>query len=328
MQALTQGHSSHRPHASMGHAPNPLHHRPMPSLHPLSSRPAPRPQLREEDMCPVCHHGLPPKGPDGSEVAREAHVNSCIEQAFSSGPGSSHTAPSVATRTGEAAGGTTPTHGLAARPIPIAHHDSARSNDIPSGSFQQRRAGMLVYPASEKDCVGKDGEGQECVICFEEFAVGDELGRLECWCRFHAVGLLISTETTDRGLTKMANRLAYVNGGIPVLRVLVLVQYINMVIEVQRPRRSIRELYISSAHTVRWVFFGSNEIGVFDTRSLHDTRLISVEVHGITLLARLGISSLPPNCIPWARFLQKKMKILLSIEWIHGGHSEQVLACK
>lgn len=48
---------------------------------------------------------------------------------------------------------------------------------------------MVVYPASEKDCVGKDGEGtQECVICFEEFAVGDELGRLECWCKFHKVG--------------------------------------------------------------------------------------------------------------------------------------------
>ena len=47
---------------------------------------------------------------------------------------------------------------------------------------------MLVYHASEKDCVGEDGEGgQECVICFEEFAVGDEMGRLECLCKFHKV---------------------------------------------------------------------------------------------------------------------------------------------
>lgn len=48
---------------------------------------------------------------------------------------------------------------------------------------------MVVYHASEKDCVGEDGEGfQECVICFEEFAVGVEMGRLECLCKFHKVG--------------------------------------------------------------------------------------------------------------------------------------------
>lgn len=51
---------------------------------------------------------------------------------------------------------------------------------------------MIVYHASEKDCVGQDGEGvQECVICFEEFAVGDEMGRLECLCKFHRVSLRI-----------------------------------------------------------------------------------------------------------------------------------------
>ena len=49
---------------------------------------------------------------------------------------------------------------------------------------------MVVYHASEKDCVGDDGEPQECVICFEEFAVGDEMGRLECLCKFHKVCLL------------------------------------------------------------------------------------------------------------------------------------------
>ena len=51
---------------------------------------------------------------------------------------------------------------------------------------------MFVYQASEKDCVGQDGEGvQECVICFEDFAVGDEMGRLECLCKFHKVSLPI-----------------------------------------------------------------------------------------------------------------------------------------
>ena len=49
---------------------------------------------------------------------------------------------------------------------------------------------MFVYHASEKDCVGQDGDGvQECVICFEEFAVGDEMGRLVCLCKFHRVSL-------------------------------------------------------------------------------------------------------------------------------------------
>ena len=69
---------------------------------------------------------------------------------------------------------------------------------------------MFVYQASEKDCVGQDGEGvQECVICFEDFAVGDEMGRLECLCKFHRVSLSIAPfwagnilrgEMTDGGL--------------------------------------------------------------------------------------------------------------------------------
>ena len=45
---------------------------------------------------------------------------------------------------------------------------------------------MVIYNATEKDSVGEDGEREaECVICFEEFAVGDEMGRLECLCKFH-----------------------------------------------------------------------------------------------------------------------------------------------
>ncbi len=40
---------------------------------------------------------------------------------------------------------------------------------------------MFPYTATEKDCV----DDAECTICMEEFAVGDEMGRLECFCRFH-----------------------------------------------------------------------------------------------------------------------------------------------
>ena len=77
---------------------------------------------------------------------------------------------------------------------------------------------MFVYHASEKDCVGQDGEGvQECVICFEEFAVGDEMGRLVCLCKFHRVSLqllrswgeqLVNSEGTNSRV-----RHVYGNGG-------------------------------------------------------------------------------------------------------------------
>lgn len=44
---------------------------------------------------------------------------------------------------------------------------------------------MATYAATEKDCTNADGEATECVICLEEFEVGDELGMLECFCKFH-----------------------------------------------------------------------------------------------------------------------------------------------
>ncbi|KAF2274389.1 FYVE-domain-containing protein [Westerdykella ornata] len=40
---------------------------------------------------------------------------------------------------------------------------------------------LLTYTATEKDCANSE----ECVICFEEYAVGDKLARMVCLCRFH-----------------------------------------------------------------------------------------------------------------------------------------------
>ena len=58
--------------------------------------------------------------------------------------------------------------------------------EITSSRQRRRTTGMVIYNATEKDCVGANEEGDaECVICFEEFAVGDEMGRLECLCKFH-----------------------------------------------------------------------------------------------------------------------------------------------
>lgn len=67
--------------------------------------------------------------------------------------------------------------------------DTPTSMSVP----RRRVTGMLTYHATEKDCVGAE-EGappQECVICFEEFCVGDEMGRLECLCKFHKVCKLL-----------------------------------------------------------------------------------------------------------------------------------------
>lgn len=53
---------------------------------------------------------------------------------------------------------------------------------------------MLRFRASAGDCINWDekaGPPPECVICFEEFEEGQELGRLECLCKFHAVSVFL-----------------------------------------------------------------------------------------------------------------------------------------
>jgi len=78
------------------------------------------------------------------------------------------------------------------RPISSGHLLSGQTEHAQAAAFQQSRmtGGMLQYLSTEKDCVGDNGEGEaECVICFEEFAVGVEMGRLECLCKFHKVSI-------------------------------------------------------------------------------------------------------------------------------------------
>ena len=115
----------------------------------LAGAPAPRPprpRLNEEDICPVCRRALPPKGPDGSEAQREAHIMDCI------------TSREPATRGGG--------EGSSSRP----------------GTLH-----MIAFTATEKDCVGEEGNTPECSICMVEYDPGDELARLECFCKFHKV---------------------------------------------------------------------------------------------------------------------------------------------
>ena len=153
----------------------------------------PQPVLREEDECPICHSALPPKGPDGSEIAREAHVTLCIESHFSISPSQApRPPPSAAIEAAIAASATMPSQASGRSPA-VPTTQGARSLDPTLTYLRPRRrtTGMVVYHATEKDLVGKDREGlQECVICFEEFAVGTEMGRLECLCKFHKVRTL------------------------------------------------------------------------------------------------------------------------------------------
>ena len=132
--------------------------------HSTPPQPKPRREVREEDECPVCGTELPP-GPN----LREAHIQECIAARFSSGaPSSYHQAPAPthSYSTNDASGPSTPP----------AQRPRARS---------YRPRGMALYRATEKDCTNEDDEPQECVICFEEFQPGDEMGRMECLCKFH-----------------------------------------------------------------------------------------------------------------------------------------------
>ncbi|KAF1350184.1 hypothetical protein BDV97DRAFT_286388, partial [Delphinella strobiligena] len=125
---------------------------------------------REEDECPVCGTRQSPFGPGGAATDRERHVEECLSShfAFYAGPSTGHaSSPGADQAEHQLTSGTPTTPGILGAPSP---------------SLRQR---MLVYHATEKDCFDESGDPQECVICFEEFQPGDEMGRLECLCRFH-----------------------------------------------------------------------------------------------------------------------------------------------
>ncbi|EXJ66541.1 uncharacterized protein A1O5_10210 [Cladophialophora psammophila CBS 110553] len=137
--------------------------RPLPRpLHVLTDSPSARPRLNENDICPVCRHALPPRGPNGDETARETHIMDCINSRD----------PTYHAETSNAvAAGSTETGGPA----------SQLYSQAPPHRLQ-----MLTFTATEKDCVSQeDGQVQECSICMVEYDVGDELVRLECLCKFH-----------------------------------------------------------------------------------------------------------------------------------------------
>ncbi|RKF76623.1 putative fyve zinc finger protein [Golovinomyces cichoracearum] len=139
-------------------------------------------QISEEDECWVCHQDLPSKDNDNYEVLRAAHVNSCINLAIRMASGLSINGDSA--------------HILESRNelqnrIPNASSNSENQVFIASSHHsgyganknikRRKRTGVFSYKATEKDCI----DDAECIICLEEYEVGIEMGRLECFCRFH-----------------------------------------------------------------------------------------------------------------------------------------------
>jgi hypothetical protein len=113
----------------------------------LPRRPAPD----EADFCPVCRRQFPPLSPEHPIEARQAHTRDCIE---------SYLRPAAADRSSPEQG----------PPLPVPPPE----------------ARMLKFVATEKDCLGGDGQPAECTICMEDYEVGQALARLECLCKFHS----------------------------------------------------------------------------------------------------------------------------------------------
>lgn len=122
-----------------------LSQRPAPQRAPAPATPPARPQIAEDDMCWICREELPARNLPDFQNLRDQHVNSCVARETTRAAG-----------TQDAAGPASP-------------------------SAQRRNGQLFPYTATEKDCV----DDAECTICLEDFEVGVEMGRLECFCRYH-----------------------------------------------------------------------------------------------------------------------------------------------
>lgn len=141
---------------------------------PRLPQPQRRPQIPEEDECWICHNELPSRTLPDFEALRSQHVESCIASAMQGSSSSSPPPPQPAQTISSQA---TPSASSSTSP-PRPQPSVAPS---PPSHPQLRRTGVFPYMATEKDCV----DDAECTICLEEFEVGVEMGRLECFCRFH-----------------------------------------------------------------------------------------------------------------------------------------------
>jgi Ring finger domain len=158
----------------------------------------PRRQIAEEDECWVCHEELPSRELTNFQDLRDSHVQACLvghmaRLGIPSSPSSSPplseqtpiqtTGPSQAGPSGtssiQAAVPNTPEGRAAAREQ--AHAAVVLGQNRPSPGVHRFGGAIFPYKASEKDCV----QQAECSICFEEYEPGQDMARLQCFCRFH-----------------------------------------------------------------------------------------------------------------------------------------------
>ncbi|KAF8420531.1 FYVE zinc finger-domain-containing protein [Tirmania nivea] len=204
--------------ASQNNAPQPV----QPYSQPRSLTGSGQAKLKETDYCPICTLPLPPPHPEsGDESVREAHIQDCIRShEASSSPHSRSNNPSAAasptdTRDplGSTPGGMNMIDFLRQSGVALAKASGrmvvykAREEDTwdyssedgkgdtrnkvsstniividLTGDDEESTATTAPAPPSTK---GKCRKKAECVICFEEFEVGDLIARLECLCRYH-----------------------------------------------------------------------------------------------------------------------------------------------
>ncbi|WPH00880.1 E3 ubiquitin-protein ligase PIB1 [Acrodontium crateriforme] len=183
----TQSSGSHYPQQSPVSSGNPAGHRP---THNPTAPLTPRRQIREEDECPVCGAEMPP-----GEAVREAHIQECIASRFLVGTpsGSNNAIRPPPERTESAPSGRV-------EPLTSALSSSPHTATARPRASSYRPRGMITYLATEKDCTSASGDAQECIICFEEFEPGDELGRMECLCKFHRKCIRMWWETKGQGV--------------------------------------------------------------------------------------------------------------------------------
>lgn len=104
----------------------------------------------EGDFCPVCRRRFASLSPEHPIESRQAHTRECIENYL--------------------------------RPLPPPPTSGRQAPPLPPPPPSSR---MLPFVATEKDCLGDDGQPAECTICMEDYEVGQTLARLECLCKFH-----------------------------------------------------------------------------------------------------------------------------------------------
>ncbi|KAI5787644.1 FYVE zinc finger-domain-containing protein [Peziza echinospora] len=186
------------------------------ALPPVPQAPPAQPvvKLKETDYCPICTLPLPPIPDNGDETLRETHIQDCIRSHESaSSPRRPSVSPSAVgspanNPTGESGpvnmieflrqSGTAKVGGrmvvYKAKEEDTWDYSSGRdesdnksqkSADLSSEEIEGLEDGTLAPPSKKQKEKQKVRKKAECVICFEEFEVGEAIARLECLCRYH-----------------------------------------------------------------------------------------------------------------------------------------------